>query len=463
MRAAGDDDVRGPIVLLGLLAVGVTLWLLRDTLIPFAVALLLSYILRPAVVVLTRLLAYLTTCCQAHCALTCQKRTAVWWNTHCSCAALSRRCRGSPSAPVARPPAAADTDGETDADDSTPLLRGAAPVAGGGADSVPAVVVLKAADEAPTPYPSVPHTPAPGTTPGTDNDGNVDFYYVRCTRLTAVLLTTALAVGVLAILVLIIADSVQNFQEQYWDIFSKQFETVMRRFVDWMKRNMHVDASSLLTIADTLAKEFTASATLMGIASAAVAVVLTLLLMMFLLLDERFDADEGGTQPPTAARTSTWSRLIDARTRMWREIDDSIHRYIVAKTAVSAMMGLLVFLVLGPMLHVKLAHLFGVLTFFLNFIPNLVSCGAAAAAVRSASPTPPPSRSPHRRVPSSPPSYPCQSSCWTLNSPPCLRQRLSSCPYSSTSPSATLWSHMSSPPSYRCIPSSCCWHWACGT
>jgi len=436
VQATGDDDVRVPIVLLGLLAVGVTLWLLRDTLIPFAVALLLSYILRPAVVVLSRLLVYLSTCCNAHCALTCQKRTAVWCSTHCSCTALGRRWRGTPPPSSAASRGAFDRGGETetDADDATPLMRDDA-VAADKVGATTAVVVLKAHNGGSEPSPMAgSRSPTPGVDAGADGDGNVDFYYVRCTRLTAVLLTTALAVGLLAILVIVIADSVQNFQEQYWDVFSKQFEAVMRRFVDWMRRNLHVDASSLLTIADTLAKEFTASATLMGIASAAVAVVVTLLLMMFLLLDERFDTDgdddsrERTPTPPgphqrTLSRTSSWARLVTARATMWRDIDDAIHRYIVAKTTVSAAMGFLVFIVLGPMLHVKLAHLFGVLTFFLNFIPNLVR---RSTPHHTAQHTPHMTRAPipastcvlryclvfSRRVRSSPRWRRCPSSCW---------------------------------------------------
>ena len=53
------------------------------------------------------------------------------------------------------------------------------------------------------------------------------------------------------------------------------------------------------------------------------------------------------------------------------KIDDQIQRYIGIKTLISAFVGLMVFVVLGPMLHLKLAHLFGVLTFLLNFIPNV--------------------------------------------------------------------------------------------
>ena len=56
---------------------------------------------------------------------------------------------------------------------------------------------------------------------------------------------------------------------------------------------------------------------------------------------------------------------------MWRDIDAAVHRYLIAKSLLSVTMGLLVFIILGPILHVKLAHLWGVLTVVLNFIPNV--------------------------------------------------------------------------------------------
>ncbi len=40
-------------------------------------------------------------------------------------------------------------------------------------------------------------------------------------------------------------------------------------------------------------------------------------------------------------------------------MDDQIQRYIGIKTLISAGVGFLVYLVLGVMLHIKLAHLFG--------------------------------------------------------------------------------------------------------
>ncbi len=41
------------------------------------------------------------------------------------------------------------------------------------------------------------------------------------------------------------------------------------------------------------------------------------------------------------------------------KVDDQIQRYIGIKTLISAGVGFLVYLVLGVMLHIKLAHLFG--------------------------------------------------------------------------------------------------------
>lgn len=55
-------------------------------------------------------------------------------------------------------------------------------------------------------------------------------------------------------------------------------------------------------------------------------------------------------------------------------VDDQIQRYIGIKTVISAMQGLLVYLIMGTLLHVRMAHLFGVLHFLLNFIPT-VRCG----------------------------------------------------------------------------------------
>ncbi|RYG50254.1 AI-2E family transporter, partial [archaeon] len=51
-------------------------------------------------------------------------------------------------------------------------------------------------------------------------------------------------------------------------------------------------------------------------------------------------------------------------------MDNQIQRYVVIKTVISAGQGLLVFFILSYILNVRMAHLFGVLHFFMNYIPT---------------------------------------------------------------------------------------------
>ena len=53
------------------------------------------------------------------------------------------------------------------------------------------------------------------------------------------------------------------------------------------------------------------------------------------------------------------------------KIDSQIQQYIGLKTLVSILIGIAVYIILGPLLGVASAHILGVATFFLNFIPNL--------------------------------------------------------------------------------------------
>ena len=52
------------------------------------------------------------------------------------------------------------------------------------------------------------------------------------------------------------------------------------------------------------------------------------------------------------------------------KVDSQIQRYVVIKTAISALQGMLVYFVMGTWLNVRMAHLFAVLHFLLNFIPT---------------------------------------------------------------------------------------------
>jgi len=65
-------------------------------------------------------------------------------------------------------------------------------------------------------------------------------------------------------------------------------------------------------------------------------------------------------------------RPYEERVGIYKEIDVKIRRYIVTKVMTSAATGILVGSILG-ILGVDLAFVFGVLAFFLNFIPNVGS------------------------------------------------------------------------------------------
>ena len=372
-----SDDVRAPLVLVGVATMFGAAYLLRDVLIPFTIALLLTYLLRPAVVVLEENLGFALTCFDAACCLRAYDAAGRGWArltgaVPCSCCSPRRRHKDGSSA---------HSDSDSD-DDNTGSGGGKDVEAGGGAGGA-------AASGASEPEAALLHRSGSGgekpASPAKPHMTSRVMHSVSCVRLTAVLLATALLVGVLVVLVLIVADSIQTFQQQYWDVFSKQFDVVMRRLVAWIRTNLHADASSLLTAADSLVKELSSTSTLMGIAAALLSVVVTLLLMMFLLLDKRFDmrghallhrrwrdaADAAAGAPRRRRRHQHGSAV-------WLTIDEAVHRYIVTKTLLSLAMGVLVYVILGPTLHVKLAHLFGVLTFVLNFIPNV---GAVVAAV----------------------------------------------------------------------------------
>lgn len=482
-RVGVSNDVKIPVLLTALVVVFVAAYYLQEILLPFTIAVLLAYLLRPVVVVLQFAFNYITTCCRHRSCLACHAKLAVWWNKFVSWVnCCKREPKGGKAAAAS---AAAGSSGASTPGSPAAANSGTVATAAGGGGK-------------------------PSKTKEEEDEELA--HSISCGRLVGVLFATLLLIGFLAVLVLIIADSVQSFQEQYWATFSKQFESSMGRFVAWIKENLHIDASSLMHLPESLAKELSSSATLMGIAKAIIAVVLTLLFMMFLLLDEGLDAASdaeleddapatgasggggdaagkdgkkatpkplafgggsgsgsgaGGATPsgvrhardeddddepvgvavavggtPGAAGSGSlrnrrggaasssssssssaasaaasgrstprspypWpedtfnsddeeecgipggsvgpgGRPLDARAqakataRMWGKINTAVQRYILAKTLLSLAMGLSVYIVLGPILHVKLAHLFGVITFVLNYIPNV---GAVIAAL----------------------------------------------------------------------------------
>jgi predicted PurR-regulated permease PerM len=124
------------------------------------------------------------------------------------------------------------------------------------------------------------------------------YHAISCTRLTAVLLTTALACGVLALFVLAIVDSIQSFNKYYFSLFSARFDVVSAQAVTWINASLHFDASALKTSLGDLVKQVSAASALMGIVQAIVAIVVVLLFVLFLLRCATFAMTNDGQHRP---------------------------------------------------------------------------------------------------------------------------------------------------------------------
>jgi len=68
--------------------------------------------------------------------------------------------------------------------------------------------------------------------------------------------------------------------------------------------------------------------------------------------------------------------VVSPSKRLKKKVDEAIRDYLVNKAVISALVGVIVWVMLIPM-KVPLPWLFGVLTFFLNYIPNfgaIIAC-----------------------------------------------------------------------------------------
>ena len=451
------DDVKVPLMLVAALVFILALYFLREILIPAAVALLLTFVLRPTVVILSAAIDYCFSCCGvARCRRTqgcdCFSEPRADCVRRCPCCFRFRRRRRRLDAPpdpkspgvggAAMPPTMAIARAS-----ETVSVSVASPLLARGDSAQPVFVASAAAESGSTTAPpaSVPPpsdfrfrgagtssataaaAPSRGQGPlasvplaseedsvkdeeevGTDlvccctppdepadrgaqarkrfdagvgkggvapgaRISAVTSHWPSLSRVISVVVTLSLVVAVISLAALIVADTLSSFQRDHGAEYGARAEASMRALVAWLRTHLHLDASPLLTSVQALHREFLSTTSLLSLANAFLAIAVTLLLLLYLLLDERFDDpplsalwSEGKSGAAAAAPHPTPADV------MWSLINRSIHQYVVAKTAVSFVMGLLVWVALGPVLHVQLAHLFGVLTFVLNFIPSVV-------------------------------------------------------------------------------------------
>lgn len=180
----------------------------------------------------------------------------------------------------------------------------------------------------------------------------VDYQVVRLRWPKAVAVATGLLVVavVLGLFCLILALAIQSVVQTTNEYRDSLLQLIRRIGVELQARDIKFETGrSLEQIQSYVVRLLTLSAsTVMGIISGT---VLTIIFVAFLL----------------AGRNS-----FRARKGFYAEVDKKIRRYIATKLGISAVTGILVWLSLSA-LGLRMAVVFGVLAFLLNFIPSIGS------------------------------------------------------------------------------------------
>ncbi len=180
----------------------------------------------------------------------------------------------------------------------------------------------------------------------------VDFQVVRCKvpQSLAIVLALVLVVAFLGVLVMFLIGAVNAIVTTAGE-YSKYFGEMANKTFDYLaKKHINVDYK---TITDELQQQLPAIiGQVAGTGTVLIAnVVLIIFFVIFLL----------------AGRSS---RRV--RTGIYKEIETAVRRYIITKFLISAATGLLVWLILD-LLGLRMAVVFGLLAFLLNFIPSVGS------------------------------------------------------------------------------------------
>lgn len=181
----------------------------------------------------------------------------------------------------------------------------------------------------------------------------------KCPRWLAVLVSLIFVLGMITLLALMIAATIQVFERDSLSIYENQAAKLRDWIVNWAKVHLGVDGSYLVSmLQDNLPVSNVVKYTFLYFFNFITGLFVVFLFTVYLLFE-----NTANDQHPEGLR---------------HKIDQQIQRYIVLKTFISAIVGLGVYVILGPILHVRMASLFAVLTFLFNFIPNV---GAVTATL----------------------------------------------------------------------------------
>ena len=199
--------------------------------------------------------------------------------------------------------------------------------------------------------------------------------YVQVPRWLAILMSMLMVMALFVGLVVLVMDAMQTFEQDSLSAYEERTVELANIALRWLKRNFNVDGTYMLAQIKNEFQLVQMTKSLLLVLMNAIAY--TFIVMLFVL----YMLFEGAVQPPGAElsqQPTEESETNRAINNVRRQIDNQIQRYLVTKTLISFVVGALTFLVLGPLLHVKMAHLFGVVTFLMNFIPNV---GAVVATL----------------------------------------------------------------------------------
>jgi len=152
-----------------------------------------------------------------------------------------------------------------------------------------------------------------------------------------------------------VADAIQRFQHESLNAFVEEAGSLVGKLQRWLAGfGRMLEGSAILeAVKAQINVPFLVKTTVTVVMDGVGNGLLVILLLLYLLAEQSFH------QPGS----------LRAR------IDDQIQRYIGIKTIISAVQGVLVYLIMGTWLQVRMAHLIAVLHFILNFIPTVSTRG----------------------------------------------------------------------------------------
>ena len=195
--------------------------------------------------------------------------------------------------------------------------------------------------------------------------------HVQVPRWLAILMSMLMVMALFVGLVVLVMDAMQTFEQDSLSAYEDRTVELANMALRWLKRNFNVDGTYML---EQIKNEFQlvqmTKSLLLVLMNAVAYTFIVMLFVLYMLFEGAVQAN--GVDLLDDDETN---RTINS---VRRQVDNQIQRYLVTKTLISFVVGALTFLVLGPLLHVKMAHLFGVVTFLMNFIPNV---GAVVATL----------------------------------------------------------------------------------